>query len=162
MSLPLAQRDAAAADYDADGDVAGRRQVAIEQFDASATRPLLGFGEGWHEQEFNPRTGARWRWLSERGELLIACRRRPRRSLILHLEGESPRTYFPRGSRLVVRRRSRLFDEVLSSGLLAGHPIGGARQSVRARNGSDLHTGRSQPAHSAIGGISACGSSELN
>ena len=47
---------------------AGAR-VAIEQFDASATRPLVGFGDGWHEQEFNPRTGLRWRWLSERGEL---------------------------------------------------------------------------------------------
>src|SRR5881397_391266 len=32
-------------------------RVAIEQFDASATRTVFGFGEGWHEQEFNPRTG---------------------------------------------------------------------------------------------------------
>ena len=49
---------------------AGSR-VAIEQFDVSATRPIVGFGDGWQEQEFNPRTGLRWRWLSERGELLV-------------------------------------------------------------------------------------------
>ena len=46
-------------------------RVAVEQFDASATRPLMGFGDGWHEQEFNSRTGVRWRWLSERGELKL-------------------------------------------------------------------------------------------
>jgi hypothetical protein len=62
-------------------------RIAIEQFDASAARPLVGFGDGWHEQEFNPRTGARWRWLSERGELqparhvdeVAACTRVPAR-----------------------------------------------------------------------------------
>ena len=88
-------------------------RVAVEQFDASRTRTLLGFGEGWHEREFEPRTGARWRWLSERGELQL---RSPAPNVILHLEGESPLKYFARGSRLVVRAGSRvLFDEVLSA-----------------------------------------------
>ena len=131
VSLPLAQRDAAASAYDplTVTSAAGAR-VAVEQFDASATRPLLGFGEGWHEQEFNPRTGARWRWLSERGELLT---RAPASAsqLILHLEGESPRTYFARGSRLVVRSGDRVvFDEVLSADFSRDVTISGAGQSV--------------------------------
>jgi hypothetical protein len=101
-------------------------RVAVEQFDVSATRPIVGYGDGWHEQEFNPRTGARWRWLSERGELRL---RAPTPRLTLHLEGESPLTYFPRGSRLVVRSGDRvLFDKPLSADFSVNIPIddGGA------------------------------------
>jgi hypothetical protein len=95
--------------------------VAIEQFDVSAERPLAGFGDGWHEQEFNPRTGLRWRWLSERGELRLRTRA-PR--LTLHLEGESPRTYFSRGSRVVVRAGDRVvFDDVLAADFSLDVPI---------------------------------------
>src|SRR5437867_9763279 len=57
-------------------------RVAIEQFDASMQRSIFGFGAGWHEPEFNPRTGMRWRWLSEQGELQI---RAPVRGVVLHL-----------------------------------------------------------------------------
>jgi hypothetical protein len=97
--------------------------VAIEQFDASATRPLLGFGDGWHEQEFNPRTGQRWRWLSERGELQLRAPAAAR-GLTLHVEGESPRTYFSRGSRFTIRAGDRvLLDEVLSSDFSRDVPI---------------------------------------
>jgi hypothetical protein len=74
-------------------------RVAIEQFDASKSRTLVAYGSGWHEPEFNPRTGLRWRWLSERGELELS---RPARGLTLHIEGESPRRYFDRPSRLSV------------------------------------------------------------
>ena len=95
--------------------------VAIEQFDASARRPLVGFGAGWQEQEFNPATGARWRWLSEHGELQLVPRGT---SVTLHLEGESPRRYFSRGSRLVVRSRDRaLFDRVLDDDFSIDVPI---------------------------------------
>jgi hypothetical protein len=88
-------------------------RVAIEQFDASATRPLLGYGGGWHEQEYNPQTGLRWRWLSDKGELIV---RSPKPSIQLHLEGESPRRYFSRGSRLVVRSGQQVvFDQTLSA-----------------------------------------------
>ena len=89
-------------------------RLAVEQFDTSnGSRTLFGFGDGWHEQEFNPRTGLRWRWLSERGELKLVARSR---RLTLHLEGESPRTYFSRGSRLVVRAGNRIaLDTVLSA-----------------------------------------------
>jgi hypothetical protein len=108
---------------------AGSR-VAIEQFDASAERSLVGFGDGWHEQELNPRTGLRWRWLSERAELQVR-RPAPASRLSLHLEGESPRRYFPRGSRLVVRSADRvLFDEVLSDDFSRDIPIDDAGPSI--------------------------------
>jgi hypothetical protein len=88
--------------------------VAIEQFDTSARRPLTGFGEGWHEPEFNPRTGMRWRWLSERGTLNVAPNFNGYGSdyvfsepLTLHLEGESSRKYFSRDSLLTIRNGDR-------------------------------------------------------
>jgi hypothetical protein len=91
-----------------DGDA-----VAIEQFDASAGRVLFGFGEGWHEQELNPRTGARWRWLSERGEVRLSSQLASDHRL--HIVGESPRKYFSRGSRLKIRSGDRvLYDQTLS------------------------------------------------
>jgi hypothetical protein len=109
-------------------------RVAIEQLDVSAVRPVFGFGEGWHEPEYNPSTGLRWRWLSQRGEVRLhapdgAASRpdgpvppanatgTPRRSgVVLHLEGESPLRYFSRPSRLVIRVGARtLRDEMLSS-----------------------------------------------
>jgi hypothetical protein len=98
-------------------------KMAVEQFDASASRPLVGYGSGWHEQEFNPRTGLRWRWLSERGELLF---RTASARLTLHLEGESPLTYFDRPSRLVVRSGERVvFDKTLASDFALNIPIEG-------------------------------------
>jgi hypothetical protein len=108
---------------------AGSR-VAVEQFDASATRPIIGYGAGWHEPEFNPRTSLRWRWLSERGELQIRAPA-PAPRLTLHLEGESPRTYFSRGSRLTVRSGDRVvFDEVLSSDFSRDVAIGDGRELI--------------------------------
>src|SRR4029077_4469943 len=114
VQLPVVQYDMAAGDYGlltVASDVGAR--VAVEQFDASARRPLLGFGEGWQEPELNPSTGLRWRWLSERG---ARSARSPAAGVTLHLEGESPRTYFSRASHLVVRSGGRVvFDESLSA-----------------------------------------------
>jgi hypothetical protein len=114
--IPLDQRSDAQADF---AKVTIRTtppsRVGIEQFDASSDRAVFGYGQGWLEPELNPQNGLRWRWLSERGELRI---RAPARAstLTLHLEGESPRKYFSRGSRLVVRSGQRaLIDRVLSS-----------------------------------------------
>ena len=116
---------------------AGSR-VAIEQFDASAVRPLVGFGDGWHEQEFNPRTGVRWRWLSERGELRarlpvtrISSDRLQYAAVILHLQGESPLTYFPGGSTLTVRSRERVvLKRVLNADFSIDLPIADPRQPI--------------------------------
>jgi hypothetical protein len=117
-----------------------RAPVAIEQFDVSANRILAGFGDGWHEQEFNPTTGLRWRWLSERGELKIAGspavpagtqRIGPPPNVTLHLAGESPRKYFSRGSRLVVRARDRVvYDQVLDDDFSIDIPIGEPPDSI--------------------------------
>ncbi len=89
--------------------------VGIEQFDASSTRPVFGYGSGWYESEFSPQNGLRWRWLSERGELRV--RAPPGASaLTVHLEGESPRKYFSRGSRLTARAGEHpVLDRVLTS-----------------------------------------------
>ena len=76
--------------------------VAIEQFDASASRALMAFDEGWQEQEYAPATGLRWRWLSDHGTLRIVSPN-PFDGLVLHLAGESPLKYFPRGSTVTIR-----------------------------------------------------------
>jgi hypothetical protein len=110
-------------------------RIAIEQFDASATRTLAGFGDGWHEQEYNPRTGLRWRWLSDHGEMKLGWRTTPITrgdttavvpvgGATLRVDGESPRKYFSRGSHLVIRADGQaIFDEVLSSDFSLHVPI---------------------------------------
>ncbi len=60
--------------------------VAIEQFDAQpTTRVLTGYGDGWHEQEYNPATGRLWRWTSDHAVLRV---RAPQQALVLSLKGE--------------------------------------------------------------------------
>jgi hypothetical protein len=89
--------------------------LAIEQFAAAPAGGIVyGFGDGWQEPEFNPTTGARWRWLSERGEIRIGSR--PPAAMVLSLDGESPLRYFSRGSRLRIRSGDQLlFDDTLSA-----------------------------------------------
>lgn len=113
-TLPAVAVDPAATEYHRlTIEAAPPARVGIEQFGASSRRPLLGFGAGWQEPEFNPTTGLRWRWLSERGELRIVTRDGP---IALRIEGDSPLRYYSRPSRLVVRARARvLFDRQLSS-----------------------------------------------
>jgi hypothetical protein len=68
------------------GSLRPRPDVAIEQFDAQVTgRVVFGFGDGWHEQEYNPTTGRLWRWTSERAALRV---RAEGHSLSLHMDGE--------------------------------------------------------------------------
>jgi hypothetical protein len=99
-----------------DGDA-----VAIEQF-AAPPGIVFGFGDGWHEQELNPRTGARWRWLSERGEIRVGSHLSG--ALQLHIAGESPLKYFSRGSRLKIRSGDQvLFDEVLAEDFSVTVPL---------------------------------------
>jgi len=108
--------------------VAPSSRVAIEQFDASAARPILGYGDGWQEPEYNPQTGLRWRWMSEKGELKV---RSPKPGAQLHVEGESPRRYFPRGSRLIVRAADRVvFDRTLDDDFAIDVPIPDGAESL--------------------------------
>jgi hypothetical protein len=65
--------------------------IAIRQFDVqSAPTLMFGFGDGWHEEEFDARTGERWRWSSDRSILQIV----PPQAVEVRLRGESPRKYF--------------------------------------------------------------------
>jgi hypothetical protein len=115
IRLPIVDRDHPAQYVPVEVTATPPAHVAIEQFDASATRPIAAFGSGWYEPELNPATGVRWRWLSEHGELRVAPGTPPE-PLTLHLAGESPRTYFSRDSHLIVRAGGRtVLDQALSS-----------------------------------------------
>jgi hypothetical protein len=102
-------------------------RIALEQLDVSASRPILGFGTGWHEQEYNPDTGFRWHWLSERGELKIRLPPREptaRAAYVLHVEGESPLRYFSRGSHLTIRAGDLVLEQrILDANFSFDSPI---------------------------------------
>lgn len=67
--------------------------VAVRQFDIQpASQVIVGFGEGWHEDEFEFATGLRWRWTSERSVLRL---KGPPQPVRLTLRGESPLRYLP-------------------------------------------------------------------
>ncbi len=83
-----------------------RDQVAIEQFDFEPVGGMLfGFGEGWHEAEYNQATGRRWRWTSERAVLRV---RSGGQAALLSVKGETdpsasdPRVIVRAGGRVVV------------------------------------------------------------
>jgi hypothetical protein len=84
--------DYATVTVDAEPDTASsgnprlRADLAVEQFDAQMTgRVVFGFGDGWHEQEYNPTTGRLWRWSSERAALRVHAEGH---SISLHMDGE--------------------------------------------------------------------------
>jgi hypothetical protein len=61
--------------------------VALEQFDAQpAGNVVFGFGEGWHEHEYDPSTGQMWRWTSDRSAIRVRAGGMP---LSLRIHGES-------------------------------------------------------------------------
>jgi hypothetical protein len=69
VTLP---RLAGAGDYVKVTISSDNKDVAVEQFDGQpAGRLLFGFGEGWNEQEYNPATGALWRWTTDRALLNV-------------------------------------------------------------------------------------------
>jgi hypothetical protein len=69
-----------------------RAPTAVRQFDVQPqTRLIHGFGEGWHELEYEPATGRLWRWSSDRAVLRVHG---PARAIRLTLAGESPLRYF--------------------------------------------------------------------
>jgi len=91
-------------DYAPIAIAADRDRVAIEQFDAqSAGVVMVGYGDGWHEHEYDPSTGRQWRWTSERAILQVETAARPLR---LTLSGETGSVW--RSSRITVRVGDRI------------------------------------------------------
>ena len=60
---------------------------------------MFGFGDGWHEPEYNPATARAWRWMSERARLWV---RPVGRDVTLTIAGESPLRYFDRAPKVRV------------------------------------------------------------
>jgi Protein of unknown function (DUF2723) len=74
--------------------------VSLEQFDAQPPGvPMLAYGPGWYEPEFNLEFGRAWRWTSEKSELWV---RPVGRAVTLRLIGESPLRYFDAAPRVRV------------------------------------------------------------
>ena len=74
--------------------------AAIEQFDLQSVGvPVWGFDKGWHEAEFDRRTGRSFRWTSASADLLIAG---ASRDVGLRLSGESPIRYIESAPAVVV------------------------------------------------------------
>jgi hypothetical protein len=91
--------------------VAPRATVSLEQFDVQAPGvPMIAFESGWQEPEYNPASGAAWRWMSERSVLWV----RPiGRAVTLRVSGESTRKYYdhpPRVRLLAGDREIAAFD----------------------------------------------------
>jgi hypothetical protein len=69
---------------------------------------VWGFDTGWQEAEFNPATGLRWRWTSDRADIVV---HETSHNLVLTLTGESPRRYFSQPPKVVVRAGERVLAE---------------------------------------------------
>lgn len=94
---------------DASGVDTGNLSAILTQFDVQPPgQPVLGYGEGWHEQEYDPAKGMLWRWTSERASLLVLG---APGDVDLHLTGDAPSRYFVRPSRVVVRVGPRVLLE---------------------------------------------------
>ena len=66
-------------------------ELAIRQFDVHReSGSMLAFDRGWHEDEYDPATGRRWRWSSDRSDLFVVAGV----GTTLVLRGESPLKYF--------------------------------------------------------------------
>ena len=80
-------------------------EVAVEQFDIQPVNTVMsGFANGWHEAEYNNRTGVAWRWTSERADLRIM----PSNATVqITLRGESPLKYVDAAPTVRVRAGAR-------------------------------------------------------
>ena len=82
--------------------------VAIRQFDIQSTDTVVaGFDHGWHEEEYENLSGARWRWSSGRSLLRVLGDG----SIQLRLRGESPLKYFDAPPRVRVVAGDRVIME---------------------------------------------------
>jgi len=83
--------------------------VAVEQFDVQpATGLTHAFDTGWYEDEYDPGTGLRWRWTSDRAEVRIV----PPQGVRLTIRAESPVKYFHAVPTIRVRAGDRVVSEL--------------------------------------------------
>ena len=83
--------------------------VAIRQFDIQSSDTLIsGFGEGWHEAEYDNATGVSWRWTSGRSVLRVS----PPQDVVLQMRGESPLKYFREVPTVRIRTGDRIVGEL--------------------------------------------------
>lgn len=85
-------------------------ELAIEQFDAQpAGRVVFGFGEGWHEMEYNPSTARSWRWASEHAILRTLA---TGRAMMVSIDGETEGLSRPTRVTIRIGDRALLEDSV--------------------------------------------------
>jgi hypothetical protein len=95
------------------GTVPRRVPVAVRQFDIQpATQVIFGFGQGWHEDEYDAVTGRRWRWTSARAVLAV---RGPGEPVRVRVRGESPLRYFDEAPTVTVSAAGRVFARLQPS-----------------------------------------------
>jgi hypothetical protein len=83
--------------------------VAIRQFDIQPGATVIwGFGEGWHEAEYDNATGVSWRWSSGRSVLRVS----PPQDVIVTLRGESPLKYLREVPTVGIRAGDRIVGEL--------------------------------------------------
>ena len=110
QGIPAGAGNYAALTISARAAVAGTPtpEVAVEQFDVQPTSVVMfGFGNGWHEAEYNNRTGLAWRWTSDRAELRIVGSG----PVLIQLRGESPMKYVSTPPNVKVRAGDRPLAE---------------------------------------------------
>jgi hypothetical protein len=84
-------------------------QVAIRQFDIQPAGTMIyGFGEGWHEAEYDNATGLFWRWTSERSVLRVS----PPQTVVVRMRGESPLKYFSEVPTVRIKAGDRIVGEL--------------------------------------------------
>jgi hypothetical protein len=84
-------------------------QVAIRQFDIQPVGTLIyGFGEGWHEAEYDNGTGVSWRWTSGRSVLRVS----PPQAVVVRMRGESPLKYFSEVPTVRIKAGDRIVGEL--------------------------------------------------
>jgi hypothetical protein len=111
IDLPPAD-PALTGDYSTIAVSADRPDVAIEQFDAKPSGAVVfGYGDGWHEEEYVPATGALWHWTSERASLLV---RSDERASVLRLTGETE-TFRKRSHVVIQSAGQKLTDLTVGS-----------------------------------------------
>jgi hypothetical protein len=85
-------------------------RVALEQFNLQAPDVVqLGFAEGWHEPEYNPRTARLWRWMSESASLQVHHGGGP---VMIEIRGESPLRYYDDPPLLKITAGGRTLGEL--------------------------------------------------